>query len=65
MALGKYDKGCWLTLCWLIRTCMHVLTALQLHNNKDKVSRRGVVNEMKVTIRATYTKTYNDSNDLP
>ena len=44
---------------------MHVLTALQLHNNKDKVSRRGVVNEMKGSVRATYTKTYNDSNDLP
>ena len=25
----------------------------------------GVVNEMKGSVRATYTKTYNDSNDLP
>ena len=65
MCMGPYEMGYCLTLCWLIRTCMHVLTALQLHNNKDKVSRRGVVNEMKGSIRATYTKTYNDSNDLP
>ena len=65
MCMGPYEMGYWLTLCWLIRTCMQVLGSLQLHNNKDKVSRRGVVNEMKGTIRATYTKTYNDSNDLP
>jgi hypothetical protein len=65
MCMGPYEMGYWLTLCWLLRTCMHVLTALQLHNNKDKVSRRGVVNEMKGSVRATYTKTYNDSNDLP
>ena len=24
--MGQYDKGCWLPLCWVIRTCMHLLT---------------------------------------
>ena len=42
-----------------------VIVKSQLHNNKDKGSRRGVMNEMKGSIRATYTITYNDSHDLP
>ena len=65
MCMGPYEMGYCLTLCWLIRTCMHVLTALQLHNNKDNGSRRVVVNEMKGSIRARYTKSHNVSHDLP
>ena len=26
MDMGQYEKECWLTLCWVIRTCMHLLT---------------------------------------
>ena len=110
--MGPYEMGCWLTLCWLIRTC--VLVAPHVHSCAPELTpgfefptdnpcifrfsprpnttslphepcptdrparparransflrklflqgrhadRRGVLNEMKWSIMATYTETY-------